>query len=294
MKVGIIGATGTMGNGIAQVFAAADCIDSVFLCGTTAERGARGKEKIKRAYKKRIARGKMDQESAERILAKIETGTLQGCADCDIVIESALEDIDIKKNVFQDLDTICKDDCIFATNTSSISITKISNGVDHPVIGMHFFNPAPVMKLVEIIAGYNTPQEVIDRIDELAKSIGKKPVHVGEAAGFVVNNLLIPMINSAAFLKMEGVSDVRGIDDAMKLGANHPMGPLELGDLIGLDICLTIMRVMFDETKDAKYRPCPLLTKMVRAGSLGVKSGKGFYIYNNEDGSKTPVDDIAI
>ncbi len=292
MKVGIIGATGTMGNGIAQVFASADCIDSVFLCGTTAERAVKGKEKIQKSFKKRVARGKMQQDAADKILAKIEAGTLQGCADCDIILESALEDIEIKKDLFHELDTLCKEDCIFATNTSSISITKISNGIQHPVIGMHFFNPAPVMKLVEIIAGYNTPQEVIDKIDALATAIGKQPVHVGEAAGFVVNNLLIPMINSAAFLKMEGVSDVKGIDDAMKLGANHPMGPLELGDLVGLDICLTIMRVMFDETKDAKYRPCPLLTKMVRAGSLGVKSGKGFYVYN-EDGTKTPVDALA-
>lgn len=289
MKIGIIGATGTMGNGIAQVFASADCIDTVLLCGTTAARAIRGKEKIQRAFNKRIARGKMEQALADQILSKIEPCTLSDCEDCDLILESALEDIDIKKNIFQELDHICKDECIFASNTSSISITKISNGIDHPVIGMHFFNPAPVMKLVEIIAGYNTPQYVVDKIDDLAKAIGKKPVHVGEAAGFVVNNLLIPMINSAAFLKMEGVSDVKGIDDAMKMGANHPMGPLELGDLIGLDICLTIMRVMFDETKDAKYRPCPLLTKMVRAGSLGVKSGKGFYIYH-EDGTKTPVD----
>lgn len=289
MKIGIIGATGTMGNGIAQVFASADCIDTVLLCGTTAARAIRGKEKIQRAFNKRVSRGKMDQALADHLLAKIEPGTLSDCEDCDLILESALEDIDIKKNIFQELDHICKDECIFASNTSSISITKISNGIDHPVIGMHFFNPAPVMKLVEIIAGYNTPQEVIDKIDNLAKAIGKKPVHVGEAAGFVVNNLLIPMINSAAFLKMEGVSDIKGIDDAMKLGANHPMGPLELGDLVGLDICLTIMRVMFDETKDAKYRPCPLLTKMVRAGSLGVKSGKGFYIYH-EDGTKTPID----
>ncbi len=289
MKVGIIGATGTMGNGIAQVFASADYIDAVYLSGTTKERAEQGKAKIEKAYKKRVARGKMSREAEEWNLNKITTGTLEGCADCDIIIESALEDIDIKKNIFKQLDELCKEDTIFATNTSSISITKISNGIQHPVIGMHFFNPAPAMKLVEIIAGYNTPQEVIDKIDALAKQIGKEPVHVGEAAGFVVNNLLIPMINSAAFLKMEGVSDIQGIDSAMKLGANHPMGPLELGDLIGLDICLTIMRVMFDETKDSKYRPCPLLTKMVRAGDLGRKTGKGFYIYN-EDGTKTAVD----
>ncbi|MDO4616143.1 MAG: 3-hydroxyacyl-CoA dehydrogenase NAD-binding domain-containing protein [Lachnospiraceae bacterium] len=291
MKVGIIGSTGTMGNGIAQVFAAAECVDAVFLSGTTKERAEKGKAMIDKTYKKRMARGKLSLEAANWMLEKIETGTLEGCADCDIIVESALEDIDLKKKIFTQLDELCKEDCIFATNTSSISITKISNGINHPVIGMHFFNPAPAMKLVEIIAGYNTPQDVIDKIDRLAKDIGKTPVHVGEAAGFVVNNLLIPMINSAAFLKMEGVSDIKGIDDAMKLGANHPMGPLELGDLVGLDICLTIMRVMFDETKDSKYRPCPLLTKMVRAGDLGRKTGKGFYIYN-EDGSKTPVDAI--
>ncbi len=289
MKVGIIGSTGTMGNGIAQVFATAECIDSVFLCGTTKERAEMGKEKIEYALRKRVIKGKMTQEAADKITGKIETGILAGCGDCDIIVESALEDIDIKKDLFMQLDNICKEDCIFASNTSSISITKISNGIKHPVIGMHFFNPAPAMKLVEVIAGYNTPQDVIDKIDELAKAIGKTPVHVGEAAGFVVNNLLIPMINSAAFLKMEGVSDIEGIDSAMKLGANHPMGPLELGDLVGLDICLAIMEVMFDETKDSKYRPCPLLTKMVRAGDLGRKTGRGFYVYN-EDGTKTPVD----
>ena len=178
---------------------------------------------------------------------------------------------------------------MFASNTSSLSITKIGEGLDRPMIGMHFFNPADRMKLVEVIRGENTPQDMVDKITAIATEIGKTPVQVNEAAGFVVNRILIPMINEAAFIKMEGVSDIAGIDTAMKLGANHPMGPLELGDFIGLDICLAIMDVLYNETGDSKYRACPLIRKMVRGGNLGAKSGKGFYIYN-ADRTKTPVD----
>ena len=178
---------------------------------------------------------------------------------------------------------------MFATNTSSLSITQIGAGLDRPVIGMHFFNPADRMKLVEVIAGGNTPKELVEQIKTIATEIGKTPVEVAEAPGFVVNRILIPMINEAAFIKMEGVSDIAGIDAAMKLGANHPMGPLELGDFVGLDICLAIMDVLYNETGDSKYRACPLIRKMVRGGNLGVKSGKGFYVYN-ADRTKTPVD----
>ena len=180
-------------------------------------------------------------------------------------------------------------DAILAKITSSLSITEIGNGLTRPMIGMHFFNPADRMKLVEVIAGVNTPAETVDAIKKIAEEIGKTPVQVNEAAGFVVNRILVPMINEAAFIKMEGVSDIAGIDAAMKLGANHPMGPLELGDFIGLDICLAIMDVLYAETGDSKYRACPLLRKMVRGGNLGVKSGKGFYVYN-ADRTKTPVD----
>ena len=197
--------------------------------------------------------------------------------------------MNVKQTTFKELDAICKADCVFASNTSSLSITEIGAGLSKPVIGMHFFNPAPVMKLVEVIAGINTPAETVAKVKEISEMLGKTPVQVNEAAGFVVNRILIPMINEAAFIKMEGVSDVAGIDAAMKLGANHPMGPLELGDFIGLDICLAIMDVLYNETGDSKYRACPLLRKMVRGGNLGVKSGKGFYVYN-ADRTKTAVD----
>ena len=287
MKVGIIGA-GTMGSGIAQAFAQTEGYE-VFLCDINEEFAANGKKKIAKGFEKRIAKGKMTQEAADAVLAKITTGVKTICTDCDLVVEAALENMQIKKQTFKELQDICKADCIFATNTSSLSITEIGAGLDRPVIGMHFFNPAPVMKLVEVIAGLNTPEEVVEKIKAISVEIGKTPVQVNEAAGFVVNRILVPMINEAAFIKMEGVSDIAGIDAAMKLGANHPMGPLELGDFIGLDICLAIMDVLYAETGDSKYRACPLLRKMVRGGNLGVKSGKGFYVYN-ADRTKTPVD----
>ena len=197
--------------------------------------------------------------------------------------------MEVKQQTFKELQDIVPATCMFATNTSSLSITQIGAGLDRPVIGMHFFNPAPVMKLIEVIAGLNTPDEMVEKIKAISVEIGKTPVQVEEAAGFVVNRILIPMINEAAFIKMEGVSDIAGIDAAMKLGANHPMGPLELGDFIGLDICLAIMDVLYKETGDSKYRACPLIRKMVRGGNLGAKSGKGFYVYN-ADRTKTPVD----
>ena len=287
MKVGIIGA-GTMGSGIAQAFAQTEGYE-VFLCDINEEFAANGKKKIAKGFEKRIAKGKMTQEAADAVLAKITTGVKTICTDCDLVVEAALENMQIKKQTFKELQDICKADCIFATNTSSLSITEIGAGLDRPVIGMHFFNPAPVMKLVEVIAGLNTPEEVVEKIKAISVEIGKTPVQVNEAAGFVVNRILIPMINEAAFIKMEGVSDIAGIDAAMKLGANHPMGPLELGDFVGLDICLVIMDVLYNETGDSKYRACPLIRKMVRGGNLGVKSGKGFYVYN-ADRTKTPVD----
>ncbi len=277
MKVGIIGA-GTMGYGIAQAFAQTDGYE-VYLCDITEELAAAGKEKIAKGFSKRVAKGKMAQEAADAILGKITTGTKDICTDADLIVEAAFENMGVKQQTFKELQDIVPAECMFASNTSSLSITEIGSGLDRPVIGMHFFNPAPIMKLVEVIAGLNTPDDMVDKIKSIAESIGKTPVQVEEAAGFVVNRILIPMINEAIGIYADGVASVEGIDTAMKLGANHPMGPLALGDLVGLDICLAIMEVLYNETGDPKYRPHPYLRKMVRGGKLGQKSGEGFYKY---------------
>lgn len=287
MIVGVIGA-GTMGAGIAQAFAMTDGYE-VRLCDIKQEFADGGKARIEKNINFLVGKEKITAEKGAEILGKIQTGLKDICTDCDLVIEVAPEVMSIKKETFKELQSIVKPECIFATNTSSLSITEIGAGLDRPMIGMHFFNPADRMKLVEVIAGGNTPKELVEQIKTIATEIGKTPVEVAEAPGFVVNRILIPMINEAAFIKMEGVSDIAGIDAAMKLGANHPMGPLELGDFVGLDICLAIMDVLYNETGDSKYRACPLIRKMVRGGNLGVKSGKGFYVYN-ADRTKTPVD----
>ena len=280
MKIGVIGA-GAMGSGIAQAFAQCEGFE-VSLCDIKAEWAANGKNKIAANLNKRVSRGKMEQAEADAILNRITTGLKEDiCQECDLIVEAAFEDLGVKQKTFSELDEICKPSCIFTSNTSSLSITAIAKGIKHPVVGMHFFNPAPVMKLVEVIAGVNSPAEAVQTVKEISTKINKTPVEVSEAAGFIVNRILIPEINEAAYIKMEGVATISDIDAAMKLGANVPMGPLELGDYIGLDIVVAIMDVMYNNTHDTKYRCCPLLRKMVFGGHLGVKSGKGFYDYAN-------------
>ena len=277
MKVGVIGA-GVMGSGIAQAFAMTDGYE-VYLCDIKQEFADGGKNKIAGKLNKLVSKGKMEQADADAILGRITTGLKDICTDCDLVIEVAPEKMEIKKTTFKELMDIVKPECIFASNTSSLSLTEMGAGLDRPLIGMHFFNPADRMKLVEVIAGENTPAELVQKIKDIAVEIGKTPVEVKEAPGFVVNKILIPMINEAIGIYADGIASVEDIDTAMKLGASHPMGPLALGDLVGLDIVLAIMEVLQAETGDPKYRPHPLLRKMVRAGKLGKKTGIGFYNY---------------
>ena len=289
MKVCVFGA-GNMGARITEVFLNAG--HDVTMIDIKPEFTERGKTVITHDYEFLVSKGKMTAEHKDELLASLKTSVdRKDAANADFVMEVILERMDLKKDLLEDLDKICPAHTIFASNTSSLSITEIGKGLSRPLVGMHFFNPADRMKLIEVIAGCNTPAETVEKIKEISVAIGKNPVQVNEAAGFVVNRILIPMINEAAFIKMEGVSDIAGIDTAMKLGANHPMGPLELGDFIGLDICLAIMDVLYKETGDSKYRACPLIRKMVRGGNLGCKSGKGFYVYN-ADRTKTPVDQL--
>lgn len=280
-KIGVLG-RGTMSSGIAQIIAQKD-IDTIMWVRSIDKDNPRGSlRNIEGGLSRLLKKERISQEEMDKILSKITiTSEYEDLKDCDLVIEAISEDMEVKKETFSILDNICKEDTILATNTSSLSITEIANSTNRPdkVVGMHFFNPVPVMKLVEVIKGIATSDETKDKIVQLSKDLGKTPVEVEEAPGFVVNRILIPMINEAIGIYADSVASAEDIDEAMKLGANHPMGPLALGDLVGLDVCLAIMDVLYDEFGDPKYRAHPLLRKMVRGNLLGRKTKKGFFAY---------------
>jgi 3-hydroxybutyryl-CoA dehydrogenase len=277
--VGVVGA-GTMGNGIAHVFARGGF--QVVLCEVEQRFLDRGLETIRKNLEREAAKGKLSAAEAEAALKSIR-GTLHGSdlGDCDFVIEAAPERFELKQELFFTLDAILKPEVILASNTSSISITRLAAQSQRPsqVIGMHFFNPVPVMKLVEVIRGLETSDETFAQVKALAEALGKSPVEVNDAPGFVSNRVLMPLLNEAMYAVMEGVATAEAVDQVFQLGMAHPMGPLKLADFIGLDVCLDIMRVMVEGLGDPKYRPCPLLIRMVDAGWLGRKSGRGFYQY---------------
>ena len=279
MKICVIG-SGTMGNGIVQTFATKG--HKVVIKGHRQESLDKAIASLDKGLSKLVEKGKITSEDKEITMSNISTTlSYEDIKDADLVIEAIVEDIKVKETVFKELDEICEAKTILATNTSSLSITEIASFTKRPekVIGMHFFNPVPVMKLTEIITGQKTSVETFDTVFKIASDIGKVPVRVEESPGFVVNRILVPMINEAVGILSENVASKEDIDESMKLGANHPIGPLAIADLIGLDVCLAIMEVLYNEFSDSKYRPHPLLKKMVRANNLGRKTGKGFYEY---------------
>ncbi len=279
MKIGVIG-SGTMGSGIAQTMA---LHHDVVIRDIAPEALEAAKKKIEKGYNRNVEKGRMTEEDAKAAIARVTTtDDIKALKDCDLIVEAATENPKIKKAIFTELCETCDAKTILASNTSSLSITDIAAATKRPgkVIGMHFFNPVPAMKLVEVICGLNTDEETKKTVIDLAKEIGKTPVEVEEAPGFVVNRILIPMINEGISIVADGVASVEDVDTAMKLGANHPMGPLALADLIGLDVVLAIMDVLYDDYHDSKYRAHVLLRKMDRGGKLGCKSGEGFYNYN--------------
>lgn len=281
-KVGVIGA-GTMGNGIAQVFAMAG--HEVVMTDVDQKFLDRGVGTIAKSLAKLVEKGKMMGDAAEAVKARIKTAlALDAHKDCGLVVEAATENFELKKKIFAELDAICPPDTILASNTSTISITAIAGATKRParVIGMHFMNPVPLMQLVEVVKGIATDPAITDEIVQLSRELGKTPVVVNDSPGFVSNRVLLPMINEAVFCLESGVADAGAIDEVMKLGMNHPIGPLALADLIGLDVCLAILNVLHTDLGDTKYRACPLLKRMVAAGWLGRKSGKGFYEYGKK------------